>query len=422
MYSAQGPAQAAPGAGTSAPLKIVGAALGALLVLALVGLFITKNNISKKYTDKARAMNKAGQDAAAMEYLNKALHLNRSNADAHYLKGLIHYRIGRKLFDRSFDLYRRGLNAYTFESPYKEALLHFHLASEYDKKLVDGYYKIGLIHADKARLRNYTRKLRGELVDDIGRPLTLTNLAREYARDKDCREALQAFTKALKRNPQHFQSLVERGHLYLTTGRIERALEDFNAAVKIRPDKELQDKILLVQTLLENVNKVRECNEEIRRQGDNPQLYIKRARVLRGMGDLYSALDDYNAALAHGGAKDVIFLERGRIFLRLGEDTLAAVEFSQLYDMNPDTPDAEFELGVGAFIQGKFSEALPHLDAAAEKAPDDPFVYYWRGLTNMHLNKEQAAADFNRHLELAPDSRLRKIVNEKQERLKQQGY
>ena len=60
-------------------------------------------------------------------------------------------------------------------------------------------------------------------------------------------------------------------------------------------------------------------------------------------------------------------------------------------------------LGMAHYNKGEMEQAKSFLDRTIRDHPEVPLAYYFRGLINLSLAPDVAAADFNRFIELAPD-------------------
>lgn len=93
------------------------------------------------------------------------------------------------------------------------------------------------------------------------------------------------------------------------------------------------------------------------------------------------------------------------VLLAEGRDDEAKAYIARLpEDAKLDTA-TRLNLGIELYNQGEFDGALEHFNKAIADYPDDAEGYYYRGLTYLGQQRNaQAAADFQKFLELAPDS------------------
>ena len=75
--------------------------------------------------------------------------------------------------------------------------------------------------------------------------------------------------------------------------------------------------------------------------------------------------------------------------------------------------DMVLNMGIRLYNEGDMAKALEFFDRSVEEHPEEPSAYYYRGLTYLSQgNKDGAKTDFNKLLEIAPDSPHRAEVEE----------
>ena len=87
-------------------------------------------------------------------------------------------------------------------------------------------------------------------------------------------------------------------------------------------------------------------------------------------GQLTSAVDQFNQALALRSDLPEAYYNRGSTFLRLGRLPEAAGDLREALRLQPASPDAETNLGNALARSGQLGEAVPHYEAALRLQPD----------------------------------------------------
>jgi tetratricopeptide (TPR) repeat protein len=100
-----------------------------------------------------------------------------------------------------------------------------------------------------------------------------------------------------------------------------------------------------------------ERDAAVRRNPGKPAPLAARSKTLRGIKQYVLALDDAQAALA----------------------------------LDPNSPDAQFEMGHDLDALGRSREALPHIIRATELRPNDPVAWYYRGVVEANRSDFTAA-------------------------------
>ena len=98
-------------------------------------------------------------------------------------------------------------------------------------------------------------------------------------------------------------------------------------------------------------------------------------------------------------------IQRAFRLQQLGKLDLAAEAFGSVIAAEPDNFDAHQQLGIVRFQQGRYAEALSHLDAAAKLKPDDVAAQSNHGLALATLGRtKEALAAYERALAAQPEN------------------
>ena len=122
--------------------------------------------------------------------------------------------------------------------------------------------------------------------------------AKAYQLKKDFTSALADYENTLQLDPQP-QTYVVRGALLLQTGNTDRAIADYNEAIRLDSSYALAwnnrcwAEVLKDQLALA----LKDCNESLRLKPDNEATLDSRALVYLKIGNLEAAISDYDAAL-----------------------------------------------------------------------------------------------------------------------------
>jgi Tfp pilus assembly protein PilF len=138
---------------------------------------------------------------------------------------------------------------------------------------------------------------------------------------------------------------------------------------------------------------------------DNTQLRFALARAYYGAGEIKKAIPTLQAVVAADATNAVtaalladMLLEDGQI--DEGRKVLASIPAGAITD-----PNTLLNLGIRFVNNGKPEEALQQFDLAVNAATDFAPAYYYRGIAALQLKKmKEAKADFEKVLQLAPDS------------------
>lgn len=95
------------------------------------------------------------------------------------------------------------------------------------------------------------------------------------------------------------------------------------------------------------------------------------------------------------------YIDFGNLLIMIGEPQRAPAFFNKALDLASDSAEASFGLGNACFEQGQYEEAAGHFEQAQTKGLSDYNLYYMIGRTAEQLHRNaQALAAFQRAVEL----------------------
>lgn len=186
--------------------------------------------------------------ADAMQFVNQVLKLDLYNADAYFLKGMIHLT----------------------RSDTANAISSFQTAVEQNEMFLEAYFQLGLVHAmkkDKLAIEYYNNALRikpknidvlynkGLICQDLGEYNEALKTYSEILKVdpefkhahfnmgyvnmyylKQYKQGAIHFTDAINIDPEFYQAYYNRGYCYELMGDVIRAKVDYQNALNIKPD------------------------------------------------------------------------------------------------------------------------------------------------------------------------------------------
>lgn len=189
------------------------------------------------------------------------------------------------------------------------------------------------------------------------------------------RQALSnaAFVIARLEPPKTAEEYARQGNALYAAGELEKALEQYNRALELRPDY--------------------------------PEALHNRGVTLGNLKRYAEALADFNRALELRPDDPNTLNNRGNALSELQRSDEALVDYNLALELRPDYPEALHNRGVTLAKRfERYVEALADYSRALELRPDYPGALNNRGVTLQHLQRyEDALADYNRALQLQPD-------------------
>jgi protein O-GlcNAc transferase len=179
---------------------------------------------------------------------------------------------------------------------------------------------------------------------------------------KDDQAALKLLQQAVEIAPGHFDAQLSMGRLLFGMGDVDGATKSFRAAVSLQPA--------------------------------NSQATFFLASALERAGNIDGAMSSYRKLVAmrpdlfegHLGL-GALLLKQRNVGVEEGEK-----ELNRALEINPDLYEARVALGRSLIARGQPSQAITHLQRAAELAPQNPEPHYQLSLAYRRLGRGDAAA------------------------------
>ena len=196
----------------------------------------------------------------------------------------------------------------------------------------------------------------------------------EYAENGEFERAISEYDQAIKHDPDLVGAYINRGLVYENLGDFERALTDYNKAIELDPDY--------------------------------AKAYFNRGNVYFNLGDFEKALADYDKAIELDPNYAKVYLNRGIVYKNLGDFENALENYDKAIEIDSENTAAYFYRGIVNYDSGNFENALADYNKAIELDPENAYGYIAeRGyLYNKMGDHENALADANKLIEISPGS------------------
>jgi len=109
--------------------------------------------------------------------------------------------------------------------------------------------------------------------------------------------------------------------------------------------------------------------EELTKHPDDPNAHLARGRLLQMKGEWDAALEEFEAAAAHGGHPDLVGQARAFVYLEAGFPRMAKVELDRVLARRPDLYALVFERGRAWLAIGNGEAAARDFGEAIAKGP-----------------------------------------------------
>ncbi len=224
-------------------------------------------------------------------------------------------------------------------------------------------------------------------------------------------EAIEDYTQLIAKYPEDPRPLSGRAFALIVLGNTDRANEDANRAIECSPEcaDEIQRRTATanVYRLLraEDYDSALEATHQIVADYPDESLgYRIRAHVHWEREEYVESCEDYTRVIEMEGITSDCLSARGQVQAELGEWDRALADLNQAVEMARQagqTMVLAYALnGRSVTLAGmeRYGESVRDFEESVRLCPNNPWVYYHRGIREFHLNKLADAKEF---LELA---------------------
>jgi tetratricopeptide (TPR) repeat protein len=242
------------------------------------------------------------------------------------------------------------------------------------------------------------------------------------------------YTEALRINPNYAVAYHNRGLAYANRGDLDRAVADWEAALKIEPDNAFvrnsiqraceQRRDILIDAFLEkNPDLVDLSAEEWPEEAikllqdilneysifpkieDDAKSFLNRGNANAFKRNFDQAIADYSAALRIDPSLTVAYGNRGNVYADKGDYGQAIADFNAVLRLNPNDAQAYYNRGTTYSDKGDYELAIKDFTTALRINPNSASAYLNRG--NAYVKKgdtDQAIDDYNSALRIEPNA------------------
>jgi len=143
--------------------------------------------------------------------------------------------------------------------------------------------------------------------------------------------------------------------------------------------------------------------------------FLGRGCLRMKMGDLTSALGDFNHAVEMEPTNAMAYSNRGSVYSKLQDMENALANYDLAIQHNPDYATAYANRAFAYYKMGRYKDGVADCSRALELNPDHAYAHSNRGLCRAALGEKEAArADFQHALEIepkAPASVIQEAIN-----------
>lgn len=210
------------------------------------------------------------------------------------------------------------------------------------------------------------------------------------ASKKDYNEAINLYSRLLKKDPSHYAALINRGVLWerlpvKDAGEREKnrqlAQRDYLAAIEVNPNaaEPYNNLGALYIDMNRSMDAVSYLSQAIALDPRYFTAIMNRGIANYNLGRTMAALEDFNKAEKIRKNDPLLLLNRGLVYYDMGKYELAVDDYTRLLAVEPDNARGYLERARALIHLGYPSNAYADLEEAVTLKPTYALAYYYMG-------------------------------------------
>jgi tetratricopeptide (TPR) repeat protein len=223
--------------------------------------------------------------------------------------------------------------------------------------------------------------------------MAITLLGSLLAREGKIEEAIDRYDAALRIKPAYPEAHFFLGNALEQQGKTAEAIKEYRQVLWYKPMKE-QTHILLGAALAKEKNyaeAILHAQQALKLNSESAVAHNNLARALHAQGRLEEAIEHYRAALKHDPGLAQAHNNLGALLLQKGELEAGIAEVREALKLNPGNPEIGHNLALGLNQQGRWGEAAELFATTMRRLPPDAKACYQFGVALEHLQRTQEA-------------------------------
>ena len=242
-------------------------------------------------------------------------------------------------------------------------------------------------------------------------PPTAADYVQQGLREKEARQKISLFTKALEMDPKNAPAFFHRGGAYQAAKDYDLALRDLDQAITLQPDYAVayNQRGNVYYDRKQYDRALADYSRAIALKPDYSTAYANRGSTYYEQKNYDLAIADYNQAIALKADNPNAYNLRGNAYFRKKDYDRAVNDYHRATDLNPKFAVAFANRGNAFFEKKDNVRALEDYDRTIALKPDYAWAYYRRAVIyNFRGDAEQARRDYDKARSLNP--RLPELV------------
>jgi lipoprotein NlpI len=215
-----------------------------------------------------------------------------------------------------------------------------------------------------------------------------SNRGTAYGRKGQLDRAIEDFDWAIRLNPNYAEAFNYRGANYARKGQLDRAIGDFDKAIRLNPNyaQAFNNRGTAYRRKGQLDRAIEDLDQAIRLNPNYAQAFYNRGTAYNRKGQPDRAIEDFHQAIRLNPNDALAFLDRGNEYRAQGDFDRAIADYSEVIRLNPEYTFVLLNRGVAYYYVGSLPKALADLNQASELNPKLAYTALWLDIVNKRSN------------------------------------
>jgi len=261
-------------------------------------------------------------------------------------------------------------------------------------------------YAPDQRIEVCTQALDTESMSAPVRAATLNNRGVAWKTKGDLDRALADYDEAIRLDPGLANAYNNRGAALGAKGEFDAAMRSFDTAIRLDPglSRAYVNRGLARQARGDLDGALADFDQASAKDPSDARIFLNRARLWQQKGNPGKALDDLSQAIRVDPTDESLFIARGRLWDQQGNYVRSIADYDEAIRLNPNAASAYSNRCNTWLLKGMLREALADCGQAERIDPGLAPAHFNRGVAlGISGDTAKAAAEFDETIRLDPD-------------------
>ncbi len=226
--------------------------------------------------------------------------------------------------------------------------------------------------------------------------MTITFVYQTHARTQIWKNSETLWTDVINKSENYFdadKAYVNRGRYYHAINENDKALQDYNSALKLNPYYALayNNRANIYRERGLEDSAFSDYNKAIALDPGSYLLYANRAIIFKNRREYEKAMQDFTKSISLNSQYWANYYNRGLYYFDMNENEKAMVDFTKAIQLNFEYTDLYYRRGMLYYRLHKYVEAITDFSRTIELNSKVPEYWLYRSLSETALGKTEEA-------------------------------